>query len=1369
MISVPRLGVCLCLLTASGCFALDSSDLLFDLSFDNGVEAEFSRGAAHSLNQPDPVAQRLVPGLIGKGYAFGGKGSGIVFSTGDAADRVSLESYDSHANLFGNSGTVSLWVTALHGINNRDHEYFKAAESQGVLRIYRNLYTQHAANYGQGGAGTYDGVMGPGKWMNFVVTFQKGEAKIFFNGDPAGIIVNPGVLDPTPAKFTVAAESTATAPSQSKELADDTIIDEVQIFSRPLTEQEVKSLWERGHQTFDIAGVGYPVWKPKREYAGHAVVAPRVTNPVQWNTIPSHGGWIERRVGVLDHDPGQIKFAVDDKNLYVAFRCEVDASIQADPTHIKYPGGEFLAGKTARDADLAGDDTVQLALRGKDGHDYRITFNARGALRDERDGDVARNANLTGTSRSDLKDWTAEYAIPLAELGMTPGETVDFNVIRSWKLFSSAQNSLCADVQSQFGFGKLTLGAPASAAVESLGDPGNGVLKIKGAISGPAGKYVVKARAAGFKIEQPVEVKDALASFVIDKPLDHPDDMALIVEVFDPGGKPILTRTIPFVYAAKALVEVAEYPNHDWLDVTVTPSTMDRTGLSSRIEVMRDTKAVLTQTIATFDQLKKTVRFESKPLPLGDYQVVTTMLRGGQQIGQDRRAYHKEPPPEWLHSKAGIIDGPPIPWTEPRVRGMTVNLLGKAITFQKTVLPARIVSNGQDLLAGPVRVRVKRGGQESVITAGKFKFTEVTRREARWHSSASDGDLSIEIDGTTQFDGFTWMKTTLRGGKVEHLAVEVPVRPSCATLSTLAENGLVTGKPMTGTFSHWLGNEKAGIAWYWEHQCTWELAGEPVRVTPGANETVVSIPFLQKPLDLAKPRVIEWGLAISPTKPLRADWRELQLAGGETYAYADYTLKRGNYAKPQLKPEDYKSMWEGVAYSDKIGRPQVGWYGYGPFMWSGAPEYAKLWLEWKVSPGEAQRPDPNSDSWGGSSCHNSSGSDLQMDLLAKYVKQYPQRGVYFDCMTLNYACDNGLHGCGYADDAGARRPATVLLGARRHYERVYNIIKDADPRLGWIRHHDWTPSIATAAFCDDNWIGEGMISAILASPTKNYYSIVPLSAARLWFANEHWGHLTSWLTELACSAGSDLEAQAGWYSKMIAPSKDGPHGKWTLPRWKDYEHVAGIGVVHDMWQIGGNDLELPWFWVNQLERYMHWDRHVQFTGYWELRDELKMDGCVPEQIVCSIYRRPPGMPKPDIKYPVEDHSPTSWANFHVADDVRAKLAAIGDNRAGWLLVAPMNNTDQDVTVTLRPNLKKLGFASLRNGRLRDVFRAYGFAWQPMAGWRPNGAVESPYIEMQGHEEIFPLVDGVANVTIPKRSFRMLLLEANHEAARQPAK
>ena len=149
----------------------------------------------------------------------------------------------------------------------------------------------------------------------------------------------------------------------------------------------------------------------------------------------------------------------------------------------------------------------------------------------------------------------------------------------------------------------------------------------------------------------------------------------------------------------------------------------------------------------------------------------------------------------------------------------------------------------------------------------------------------------------------------------------------------------------------------------------------------------------------------------------------------------------------------------------------------------------------------------------------------------------------------------------------------------------------------------WAPvSSPWAAFADDNWIGEGFISALGAAPQHNYHGIVDFPTARVNFVNTQWGHLNNWLTEMATSAAQDRDQTAGWNGKMISPPKDGKPGRWTLPRWKDYEHVAGLGLLHDMWDAGGNDVPLAWWWLQEIKRMMHWDDNVQFIGYWELAD-----------------------------------------------------------------------------------------------------------------------------------------------------------------------
>ena len=260
--------------------------------------------------------------------------------------------------------------------------------------------------------------------------------------------------------------------------------------------------------------------------------------------------------------------------------------------------------------------------------------------------------------------------------------------------------------------------------------------------------------------------------------------------------------------------------------------------------------------------------------------------------------------------------------------------------------------------------------------------------------------------------------------------------------------------------------------------------------------------------------------------------------------------------------------------------------------------------------------------------------------------------------------------------------------------------------------------------------------------------------ARVNFVNTQWGHLNNWLTEMATSAAQDRDQTAGWNGKMISPPKDGKPGRWTLPRWKDYEHVAGLGLLHDMWDAGGNDVPLAWWWLQEIKRMMHWDDNVRFIGYWELADALKVEGAVPEKIACSLYCRPAGLKPFDAPVQPAAVRTGAFQGFIVADDVKASLAKAGDNPKGWLILAPMNNTDEDVVLTLKPNLAALGFASLANGRASDLFRACDFRWQGPPGWLANnGDPEPPNITIPGKPETFAVANGAVRVTVPKRNFR----------------
>jgi len=472
--AVGFLFVCLVISPAS--FALDSSDLLFHLSFDNGIAPDFARGSGEPALGGDPLAvfgeqgkatggavkslddaqRRIVEGIIGKGYLFGSKGSTLEYFTGEHGRRGCDEMYGLKQNFLGDTGTISMWIKPLTNSNNQTHLYFRMDAPGGVAQIGRNHYQSHfftvRDNIGSD--------LPLKDWMNLVMTWRKGELRGYVSGYPGGVVSMIGLAPPTlPAKFYIAAAGMRSAEFCKKEWEDDVIMDELQIFRRALTPEEVRSLFERGHTTTEFPSGANPkpiLLKPQREFAVTTLAAPKIPTPIEidgklddWKNVPVHGGFVETRLGVLDSDPGTMRVAVDDTTLYLAYECEVDKSIQADPTHVWYPVGEFKADAHERDSNVLGDDHVAFLLNGP--HQYAFCFNAKGVMLDRRDGDTGWNGNVKWVGRSDFTNWTVEMSIPLAELDLKPGQAVGCNVLRSWKLFKSARNTLCTDIHAASG------------------------------------------------------------------------------------------------------------------------------------------------------------------------------------------------------------------------------------------------------------------------------------------------------------------------------------------------------------------------------------------------------------------------------------------------------------------------------------------------------------------------------------------------------------------------------------------------------------------------------------------------------------------------------------------------------------------------------------------------------------------------------------------------------------------------------------------------------------------------------------------------------------------------------------------------------
>lgn len=1308
--------------------ALDSSDLLFHLSFDSGTRADFSRGSSTPAAGKDSSIHRSVEGVVGEGYLFGGQGSGLVFPVDNDGTAIARQQYGSTVNLLGAGGSIAFWYKPLANESNQHHDFVRF-DGGG---IYRDHWGVFMFRCGGKELQIYNSKTPIDQWMHFVVTWRKGELRSYLNGRLWGVASGAGAVETPPASVSIADEGKITAPHCAPGSIDDAVIDEVQIFSRPLAAEEVRSVFERtgaaGYRTDTQFARGADAIA--RPAPVHAIASSVRQAPIEidgaltdWKGIPSHGGLIETRLGVLDDDDTRIAIANDDARLYLSFVSGVDESRHADPVQIRYPTGIFESSPRDRDGDVYADDYIEFIIQAG-GRAYRLAVNPHGALHDDRDGDAAWNADAQIRSRHELSHWSGELSIELAAMGIKPTDTIQFNVIRSWKRYKSAMNSLFVDSASRPQCAPLILGAAVSASVRTLGKPWEGAVAIEGDIIAPPGTYELHVTGKGHDVEfadaKKIDVAGGSASaFSYARPLEKSADLSLIVEARDAGGHAVYKRTIPFVYVAAARTELANYPGWGRLGVTVTP--LHREQATAEISLLKDGQPVREQMIDAFPEPAASVVFDLNELSAGPYEVLTRLRVAGRVVHEERLPYQKNALPDWYESQAGISDVPPPPWTHMRVEGNSAMMLIKQFDFDRTLFPSHIVSNGQSLLAEPIRIRIKRNGEERILRNATFEFTERTARRVNWRSTARDGALNVKVQGWIEFDGFTWFDMTLQGGVVDEVSLEIPLAKTSATLTA---TGLLGEKPIQNEgCGAWIGSEKAGFQYWWEDQRNWVLGGKPNSVTPGQSNVLIEIPIIQSRTALPRPRTVTLGWAVTPSKPLPAN-RWATRAKGITYSNAYYATARPNYPGP-MPGETAESIAQSLDTQRKLQNASIVlWYAFGPFMWIGAPEYAEWWREWRVTSWPEVPPNPSSNEWGWA-CHKSSGSNLFLHKLDAFMRDYPQQGVYVDCYFL-MPCDNEAHGCGWVDEKGVRHASIPLLATRRHYERLYTIIKTRQPVDGWLRIHDWGPIMPVAAFCDENWVGEGLIGPIASTPEKNYYPVVDLAYARTALGSANWGHLTNWLTELGVYAGTDPIKRAQWYGKMIKPPADGQRGDWIIPRMKDYEHVAGLVLASDIWNFGGNDLGITKALLDQMFKDIGMDDSVRFIGHWEITDELTIAGGEPEKVVCSIYFKPPA-------------------------------GAQANAQSSWLMLVPFNNTDSDVTVHLKPNLAKFGLESKMNGQFRDVYKAVNYEYEGTSRINPDDA-EPPHFQFKGVDERFDLKDGQATIDMPRRSFKALLLE-----------
>ena len=453
------------------------------------------------------------------------------------------------------------------------------------------------------------------------------------------------------------------------------------------------------------------------------------------------------------------------------------------------------------------------------------------------------------------------------------------------------------------------------------------------------------------------------------------------------------------------------------------------------------------------------------------------------------------PSEQWKGTAVGMTDEVLPPWTPIEVRqaGRALNIAcwGRTYELGPRVFPVQIVSAGQELLAGPVRLDVEVAGETLSWTDASVKVTRATDAEVDLAGRVEAGNIAVAVKARMEFDGMVWFDVELQPAspvEITRFALVMPIENDRAVfrhsgvgwsqyngrLGT-AEGWEEFTRPDYPTYYMWIGDEDRGLTWFTESRTGWRLA-EPkqaVHLARTGTELVWTVNIINLPTRLASPLKVGFGLQATPMKPMPKGYR--------TWACGDIQYADGKYNISQIWPNS--GYWKYVGYPEAAKDPTLFKEHVDKIQKRGkmaapmiflrclaedSPEYLSYGEDWCVPGGGGYR------GWAGfehgitavcPACRE--WQDFVAYRIQRYMTEYGLDGLYFD-LSWPGNCDNQRHGCS---------GGVAIRGWREMYKRIYATLKALERPTCMIVHCSEMFCTPMLSFSDMMVVGEEYVSA----------------------------------------------------------------------------------------------------------------------------------------------------------------------------------------------------------------------------------------------------------------------------------------------------
>jgi len=659
-------------------------------------------------------------------------------------------------------------------------------------------------------------------------------------------------------------------------------------------------------------------------------------------------------------------------------------------------------------------------------------------------------------------------------------------------------------------------------------------------------------------------------------------------------------------------------------------------------------------------------------LPPGDYLLrVDHLAADGTASGnfeQEYRVPHPHDPrfAPYVDPQATEV---PAPWTPLHSEASAVEMWGRRYDFAGGCLVSSLRSQGQELLAAPVRLRLN--GQELAATsAPQVHRGRTSALSAEWDLRTDYGVLAVTSHLTVHFDGYCEVALTVAPPPgpalpVQSLALEFPFRDQVIRLvrdpfvyygSKSGAVGESWEQTLVDLPMLWVGKEDVGFNWVASDLSQWHFRQPErnVQIQRAAGQAVLRLNLVDSPLPLAQPRRFDFGFVVTPSRPLDPHLRRYRT--DQQWQMWCQPWRYFNY--PDADQVDQSRVEQAAA-----GYDSTFLYLSHNFISPFCPEWPYWEQQWRflgrpygeyTGDGDAPPALRNYSCYAEACLGSDSFRNFHLHQLQALLQRAPidprVRNYYFD-FSYGAGCSNPHHGCSQWTDANGRSHRRLLNAATREVTlATYRMIKRSDPKAVISCHIGFPRNLPVQHFSEVMVIGEGMEPQIATQ--GSYYDLLTPETFRATYLSETWGMKVVFINQL-------LRAPYIFRPERFAAYRiDDPETRRALL------HLLGYLMVHD---VDG--------WWPYLNRY----RPV-IEQLWAAQDALGWD----EEVTFHPYWH-------------QDRGVT------VASPQSPRLLASAYARRGKLLLAVLNDTDQMQAVTVQLDLARLGVAAGLRGH--DV-------WEP---------------------------------------------------------